>query len=574
MFRQPVWWSQGFTWLSFVPLAPSFIFTPFEPLCRMPRIEEVAFSFDGPSGQIQRETRFRMNEYDIWSWGMEEERIVKVARVIQLRYGISGSLPPKPSSFHFDRAHKTHRFAKRMICLSREWFAIWMGYVSYLIAKTVSLVPNGKPDNSSPAPDWYNHLRNEHDFSETWLDGLLLSTVCTFDLGTPRAGIIFQWSEENRQRESIEWFYNHHILLWFVWSSKEEQAISNDQSLAYLRPPNELIQRALVMLFSVPDIPLAGLIIQQFYRLGSDPITNKTIEFLSLEHAPSFVFEFTAKIFLGQERLLEQTRLQQTQETIDADLAVLKVSQEGRRQAAAEAASSLPYHGLLTTKDQAAAKASAEAAWSTPENTWHSAEAAWPPAESTWPSVESTWPSVEPASLSSSYHGLHTTDENKGKIFNHYNDFFAAREMRQKEMMKVETPRDRQARELRARNPGVKNAKVYEWKKTQSSGGREVYQRVKVNKKRNEDVYCFYKAHQRLYNAFANEWDVYEDFCFGNKDSDGHDSDSDSEYDHQNYPKDFVSQPVSLPPLAALWMSRNMTMQSPCILETHMKHYR
>jgi hypothetical protein len=559
MFRQPVWWSYGWAWQSFVPLAPSFVFTPFEALCAMPHIEEVEFSFDGPSGQTQREIRFRMNECDIRCWFMEEERIVKVARAIQLRYGIPGSLPPKPSSFHFDRAHKTHKIAKRMICLSREWFAIWMGFVSYFIAKTESLFPNGEPDNSSPAPDWYNHLRNEHNFSDSWLDGLLLSNVCSFDLGTLRAGIIFQWSEENSYRESIEWFYNHHIPLWFVWSSTEEQAISNKPSLAYLRPPNYLIQQALTMLLSVPNVPLAGLILQQYYKLGNDPVTNKTIEFLALQHAPSFVFEFTVTNFLGQEDFLKQTRLGRTQKNIDADLTALKASLENQRQAAADAASTFPYHGLLATKFRASAEAaptSPDAAWTSPGAAWTSPDAAWTSPEDAWSSVQDSWPSAEASSSavaasssSSSYHGLVTNVEIIGKVYNHYNDFFAAREKRQKEMMKVESPRDRQARESRARNPGVKNAKVFEWEKTQSSGGWEVYQRIKVNKKRNEDVYCFYEPHQRLFNAFANEWDLCHDFSIGNKD--GQDSDSDDDYDDQHYPEKFVSQPTSFPPSTA-----------------------
>ena len=102
MFKQPIWWSHGWAWLSFVPLLPSFIFTPFEPLCAMPRIEEVAFSYKGQSREILNETQFRMNKNDIRCWAMEEEHIVKVAREIQLCYGIPGSLPPKPSSFHFD----------------------------------------------------------------------------------------------------------------------------------------------------------------------------------------------------------------------------------------------------------------------------------------------------------------------------------------------------------------------------------------------------------------------------------------------------------------------------------------
>jgi hypothetical protein len=575
MFKQPAWWSHSWMWLSFVPLAPSFVFTPFESLCAMPRIEEVTFSFNGPSGERQSEIRFRMNETDIQRWVMEEERIVKVARVIQLRYGISASTPPKPSSFHFDRAHKSHRIAKRMICLSREWFAIWMGLISYFIAKSASLVPNGRRDESSPAPDWYNHLRNEHNFSETWLDGLLLSTVCTFSPGTPRAGIIIQWSEENRYRESIKWFYDHHIPLWFVWSIKEEEAISNHPSMTYLRPPDELIQQALIKLLAVPNIPLAGLILQQYYRLGDDPVTNKTIEFLSLRNATSFVFEFTTRNFLRQEDSLVQTRLGRTQESIDDDLRALKVSQDNRRQAAAEAASSFPYHSLLSTstKRQAyvkAASSSTEAAWPTPEaalasgDPWHTPETAWPSSKDTWPSAGAAWPSPEDtwsstgaawpapedvrpyAASSSSFRNLFASVDDKAKIFNHYDDFFTARERRQKEMMKVEEPKQRQARESRERNPGVVNARIYEWEKTQSSGGQEVYRRVKVNKKANEDVLYFYKPYQRLYNAFANEWDLCKEFNFGNKDGD--DSDSDSGYDDPNYPHNFDSQPTPLSP--------------------------
>ena len=98
--------------------------------------------------------------------------------------------------------------------------------------------------------------------SETWLDGLLLSSVCTFDMANPQAGIFFQWSEESQYCESIDWYYKHSIPLWFVWSNKEEEAISKNPSLSYLRLPNELIQQALNMLFSVPDIPLTGLMLE------------------------------------------------------------------------------------------------------------------------------------------------------------------------------------------------------------------------------------------------------------------------------------------------------------------------
>jgi len=494
MFKQPVWWSQSWAWQSFIPLSPSFVFTPFASLCAMPRIEEVKFFFETASGEYREEIRFRMPEVDIKCWLKEEERLVELAHVIKLRYGISSTTPPKPSSFHFDRAHKSHPIAKRMVCLAREWFAVWMGFVSYLIAKTEILVPNGEVDNSSPAPDWYNHLKRNPAFDEAWLDGLSLSTVCTFDRKTPRAGIIFQWSEVNQQREPIQWFYDHHIPLWFVWSNREEQAISNDHSLAYLQPPEELIEEALTRLFSTPDVPLAALILQRYFMLGNDPITDKTVEFLRLQYAPSFVFEFTEKRFLRQEHILHQMGA-----TADTALSALKVSRDNEIQKAAQVASSFPYHGLLmTTKEQDAA-------------------------------VEE-------------------------QLFNHYDNFFAAREKRQEEMMKLESARHRQQRESRAQDPGITHSTMYVWEKTQSSGGVELYKRVRVNKKENEDTYYFYRPHERLFNAFSNEWDFCKDFRFGPVDysyDSGDEYDSDDGYGDQDYPEDFISKPTHSSSLAA-----------------------
>src|SRR5271168_2240379 len=49
----------------------------------------------------------------------------------------------------------------------------------------------------------------------------------------------------------------------------------------------------------------------------------------------------------------------------------------------------------------------------------------------------------EPAS------SMPTTVQKQKKPFNHYNDFFAARKKRQEELMKLESPRDRQRRESR-----------------------------------------------------------------------------------------------------------------------------
>ena len=65
--------------------------------------------------------------------------------------------------------------------------------------------------------------------------------------------------------------------------------------LSYLRSPDLLAEAALASLFDAPNVPLAGLIIQQYFDLGANSVDNKTLEFLCLQYAPSFVFEFTTQ---------------------------------------------------------------------------------------------------------------------------------------------------------------------------------------------------------------------------------------------------------------------------------------
>ncbi|KAF8811665.1 hypothetical protein BYT27DRAFT_7276416 [Phlegmacium glaucopus] len=296
MFKQPIWWSEFWGWVSFIPLAPSFTSTPFALFSWMPWIEQVEMCLD-----------------DIYLWKKSEELVVEAARRIQLFFGIQGNAPPTPSTFRYDCPHKSHAVTKRMISVSCDWFIVWMGFLSYLISRVELCHRDARPP--LPAlllPDWYNLLRNKNNYADSWLDGLSSSTVCSFDLRTPRAGI-------EERRPQIEWFYHHHVPLWFTWTCTEEQAIRSDRRLSYLEPPVEMVQQALMLLFSSPNLPLAGLIMKKYFKLGNDPITNETLDLLRLEHAPS------------------------------SDLKLLVESRKREHQAAAEAAASFPAQGMLDT---------------------------------------------------------------------------------------------------------------------------------------------------------------------------------------------------------------------------------
>ena len=485
MFKQPIWWSEFWGWVSFTPLAPSFTSTPFSVLSWVPRIEQVEVRFCLPFGLEAKEMWFKMSPEDICQWKRSEKLVVEAARRIQLFFGIQGNAPPTPSTFGYDRPHKSHGIAKRMISISRDWFIIWMGHLSYLISCQELCRPDAHPPlPPSPLPRWYNLLRKDNEYPDYWLDGLSSSTVGSFDLKTPRAGIVFRWVDRDERRPKIEWFYDHHVPLWFTWTNVEEQAIRSDHRLSYLEPPTEMVQQALSLLFKSPSLPLAGLILKRYYRLGNDPITNETLDLLRLEHAPSTVFQITTGIFLNQTSAIRQT---ESSESASRVMKLLVESRKQEHQAAAEASVSFPAERML-----------------------------------------------EAAQV-----------EERGKLYNHFDDFFSAREKRQAEMIRVESIRDRQRRESRDRDRPIKNTTMYTWEKVRSSGGRELYMRVRVSKRQHEDIYSMYGKSQRLYNAASNEWDFCKDFCFpaatdSQPESDS-DEDTDSEYNY-NKPPQFISE--------------------------------
>ncbi|KAF9470812.1 hypothetical protein BDN70DRAFT_901821, partial [Pholiota conissans] len=449
MFKQPVWWSDVYGWQAFIPLAPSYTSSPFEPFCWMPRIVEVKSSH-------HREILYEMEGAESHRWRERENLLVTAAEQIRIWYKISGNMPPRPSHFNYESAHKSYAVAKKMISLACDCSAY------------------SRPDPNSPFPVWYSRLEERHNYPAAWLDGLTSSTVCSYNIQTtPRVGVVFQWSIDDVHRPPIEWFHSRHIPMWFVWSSAEEQHAREDRSYSFLQPPEYLIQGALTMLFVSPSvkIPLAGLIMQHYYSLGSDPMTNETVKLLALKYAPLFVLRYTTKMFLDQDRDVGNP-----DPSIDAALRDVLKHKQAEQHAASRAEAAIPTQTMLDVKK-------------------------------------------------------------KGSLYNHWEEYFAKRLKRHQEKLNVETPKEWQIWLSRERNPSVKNADMYTWKKIQSSGGKELYMRLKVDKKKNATVHGDFQEHHRIFNSFDNEWDLCKEF---GRDSNmaSQDSDSEDNVDESDYEAD------------------------------------
>jgi hypothetical protein len=86
--------------------------------------------------------------------------------------------------------------------------------------------------------------------------------------------------------------------------------------------------------------------------------------------------------------------------------------------------------------------------------------------------------------------------------------FFEKRQARNELLKTQETPKQRQARESREKNPPVKRTKVFLW--TREENGE--YRRESFYQSENGMHLDSYGKNQKIYDAFSNEWDCCEEF--------------------------------------------------------------
>ncbi|KAF9035502.1 hypothetical protein BJ165DRAFT_1533500 [Panaeolus papilionaceus] len=246
-FKQPVWWNNSWGWMGFMPLSPSFLSTPFSPLAWTPKITSTDVSkVDG-----LYEKRYKLLYNTSHAWKQAEDCIVKACSIIRLNHTIPGELPPLPSDLGFLRHHSSQSVAKRRAEISRDWFVLWMGFLSYL-----TLMAQAHPHYTFPNPTdcqtvkWYSCLQ-ERGFPHAWLEGLAKSRVCRFDADIARVGVVLRLSDTStKHRPSIAWFMKYHIPIWFVLDAQEESWIRAQRHLSKVLPLQAMINDVLTQYFN------------------------------------------------------------------------------------------------------------------------------------------------------------------------------------------------------------------------------------------------------------------------------------------------------------------------------------
>jgi hypothetical protein len=221
-FHQPRWWTLPFGWISFIPLQPQFVGFPFDCLAHLPnrceKIEKLGFAL--PQRLVNR-------------WRTLDAALGKATGILIKQHEIPAVRPFSPWAYGYSTAFRSHRIPLQQAAFSRDWFVVWMGLLSFLIAYTESITYA----DAEAVPNWLQLLA-DLDFNQAWLAGIHRSTVCSFSSETPRAGAFLHLPPIDSRQPSVQWFCYYHIPVWYRWGPEQEK----DMSLSAIAPLREQLQ--------------------------------------------------------------------------------------------------------------------------------------------------------------------------------------------------------------------------------------------------------------------------------------------------------------------------------------------
>lgn len=188
------------------------------------------------------------------SWKRLEWYLYHAVFVMRKRFKPSAVAPYAPHAYGFDRSYPTPGIAKRHIYFARDWFAIWGALFSFLVAFANTRAAETVHLGEKGLPCWFNLLL-ENGFEQRWISDFLTSPLCTFNAASDRAGTFLQIMDTDQSRPDLTWYINHHIPVWYRWSTYEIERVKQHDAWARFVPPAELMQEGSTIITRSPTPP-------------------------------------------------------------------------------------------------------------------------------------------------------------------------------------------------------------------------------------------------------------------------------------------------------------------------------
>ncbi|KAH9477325.1 hypothetical protein JR316_0009530 [Psilocybe cubensis] len=183
--------------------------------------------------------QYSMRIEKIRQWSSLEQDLSRMSHYLSTLTKCNVLKPVGPWAFGYSKRHTSRANAIHALERSRDWFALWMGLLSYLItvAETRGKELQEYPGLSSST--WVEYLLEKH-CKEAWLESFLCSEICDYTRGS-RVGVFIDLQSLGKVdclQPSVEWFCQWGIPVWYIWDG----VYAKDPSKQYMAPLSHQLQ--------------------------------------------------------------------------------------------------------------------------------------------------------------------------------------------------------------------------------------------------------------------------------------------------------------------------------------------
>jgi len=204
-YQKPCWWMHLWGWTCFIP-AKVVLDGILKPLhaAQMPM-------------KLENSEYYSMIEEDICDWTRLENDLHQFYQILEKHLLLGLVCPALPWVFGYKKKYRLFSQVLQAMERSRDWFMIWVGLISYAIAKAETEELDLMNYPNLRISSWYM-AAIKGGCNEAWLDSLIFSCIYTFDEHICRTGIFLHPNSQKEEQPAVEWFHEFSIPVWFPYN--------------------------------------------------------------------------------------------------------------------------------------------------------------------------------------------------------------------------------------------------------------------------------------------------------------------------------------------------------------------
>ncbi|PPQ69431.1 hypothetical protein CVT24_001480 [Panaeolus cyanescens] len=220
-FIEPEWWSPIYGWLSFVPKSPEW------------GQNELFQHLNSVKAHLLENGWRGIGTERLAQWTTLEDTLFLIATKLAKLTRTRGYLKPSPIlSLQPHLAVYNEVCANEKVKRIRDWLFMWMGLVSFYVARANHLNLN-----------WMCQLHAE-GIDPTILDQINQSLICDFTGKCNRAGVFLDYLRDDSDHFPVEFFVKHNVPVWYIWSDEQAVAHRKKGTPLHLLPTQKEIEKA------------------------------------------------------------------------------------------------------------------------------------------------------------------------------------------------------------------------------------------------------------------------------------------------------------------------------------------